>query len=402
MNTLISPENTWALLSIMCGAVFLAIYLEQNYKWASKLSGAIICLILALVLSNFKVIPTSSTLYDDLVWGFVVPMAIPLLLLQCNIKKIWKVAGRLLILFLLGSVGTSLGAILGYKIFGNYIPELGKISAIMTGSYIGGTVNFTALIDYFRVDPTMISATIVADNLLMTLYFFILIVIPSIGFFKNKFKHPYQDENDLLEEGKEGKTKSAIFWERKPISLRDISINIFLSVAIVTISGLVAEILAGAIPKGNILLNTLNALFGNKYLVMTTITMIIANFFSEQVEKINGSQELGTYLIFLFFFVIGVPASILDIFKNIPLLLVFCGFVILINMLFCFIGGKILNYNLEEIILASNANIGGPTTAAAMAVSKGWTELVGPIMLIGTVGYAIGTYFGIIVGNIIL
>lgn len=56
---------------------------------------------------------------------------------------------------------------------------------------------------------------------------------------------------------------------------------------------------------------------------------------------------------------------------------------------------------MEEIILASNANIGGPTTAAAMAISKGWVKLVGPIMLIGTLGYIIGTYAGTFIGKML-
>jgi uncharacterized membrane protein len=71
-------------------------------------------------------------------------------------------------------------------------------------------------------------------------------------------------------------------------------------------------------------------------------------------------------------------------------------------MLVTFVMGKLLKFNLEEIILASNANIGGPTTAAAMAISKGWIELIGPIMVVGTLGYIIGNYFGIIIGNILM
>ena len=60
-----------------------------------------------------------------------------------------------------------------------------------------------------------------------------------------------------------------------------------------------------------------------------------------------------------------------------------------------------LNFPLEDIIIASNANIGGPTTAAGMAIAQGWTRLVGPAMLVGTFGYAIGTYIGIIVGSMV-
>ena len=74
---------------------------------------------------------------------------------------------------------------------------------------------------------------------------------------------------------------------------------------------------------------------------------------------------------------------------------------VLVNMMFCFVGGKLLKFNLEDCILASNANIGGPTTAAGMAISQGWRKLVGPVMLIGTFGYVIGTYLGVIIGGIL-
>ncbi len=142
-------------------------------------------------------------------------------------------------------------------------------------------------------------------------------------------------------------------------------------------------------------------MLGNKYLIMTTISMIVATVFAKKIENLSGTQEIGTYLVYLFFFVIGVPASIMQILTNAPLLFVFCAFMVLVNMIFCFSFGKLLNYDMEEIILASNANIGGPTTAVAMAISKGWSKLVGPILLVGTLGYIIGTYFGTFVGQLL-
>ena len=48
-----------------------------------------------------------------------------------------------------------------------------------------------------------------------------------------------------------------------------------------------------------------------------------------------------------------------------------------------------------------NASLGGPTTAAAMAISKGWSRLVLPALLAGLYGYVIGTPVGIFVGEFI-
>ena len=129
--------------------------------------------------------------------------------------------------------------------------------------------------------------------------------------------------------------------------------------------------------------------------------MIVATYGEKQVQKLNGSQEIGTYFIYLFLFVIGVPASLYQIITQTPALLLFTAIMVVVNMLFCFIGGKLLHFDLEDCILASNANIGGPTTAAGMAISQGWSQLVGPIMLVGTFGYVIGTYLGVVIGGIL-
>ncbi len=399
MNTLISGDNTWALMAITCGWAAFSIYAEQTWKWASKVSGAIVALVGALVLTNLGIIPTNCVWFDDICWGFAVPMAIPMLLLSCDIRKIGKEAGKILILFLIGAVGTTVGAVLGFKALGGVVEHLAGVAAMMTGSYIGGTVNFAALSDAFSVPGETVSAAVVADNLLMTLYFFVLIMIPSIKFFANKFKHPHIDEVNARGVDEEAKTQAAAYWGKKPISLMDIAINVAISVIIVCVSTQIAGVLSNVIPKTNVVTSMLNGLFGNKYLILTTLTMIIATIFAKPLEGLSGSQEIGTYLIYLFFFAIGAPASIKAIFLNAPLLLVFCAIMVAVNMLFCFIFGKLLKFDLEDCILASNACIGGPTTAAAMAISKGWVKLVGPIMLVGTLGYVVGTYFGTFVGQ---
>ena len=398
-ETLVAPDDTWSLLMVMCVAVAISIYLEQKYMWASKISGAIIALLFALVLSNLSIIPTACTLYDDIIWGFAVPMGIPLLMLQCNMKKIWKETGRIMIIFCIGSAGTVAGAFLAYTLLHNFIPGLAGVAAIMTGSYIGGGVNFAALATEFNVGEIKAAAT-VADNLLMALYFFALIFIAGMKFFQKHYAHPHIDAvkvSDL----KDAQTQAAAYWNRKEISLKDIAMNVAYCVVVVFLAKLIASGISAVIPTTNTLLSILNTFFGSQYVWITTIAMFAATFGEKKVDNLSGSQEIGTYFIYLFLFVIGVPASIVKIITETPLLLVFTGIMVLTNMLFCFVFGKLLHFDLEDIILASNANIGGPTTAAGMAISQGWTKLVGPVMLIGTFGYVIGTYLGVVVGGLL-
>ena len=169
--------------------------------------------------------------------------------------------------------------------------------------------------------------------------------------------------------------------------------------AIVAISTAIADFFAGLIPTSNFGLSLLNGLLGNKYLIMPTLTMLLATIKPEFMGNIGGAQEIGTFLIHIFFAVIGVPASIYLIVTQAPLLLVFCAIIVGMNMIVSFVFGKIFKFNLEEICIASNANIGGPTTAAALAIAKGWQAMVVPALLVGTLGYVIGNYYGIFIGT---
>lgn len=411
-HTLIGPEDTWGLLGAMCLSVALAIFLEQRYRWAARVSGSIIALILAMVMANIGVIPTSCVLYDDIVWGVIVPMGIPLLLLQCNLKKIWREAGKMLTVFLIGAAGTVAGAFLAYYALrgaytasGGEARDLAAVASMMTGSYIGGSVNFSAMAMQHGLKGTPVAAAAtVADNLLMALYFFVLIAIAGMRFFLSRFSHPHIDEVSRGADPGEARTQAAAFWSRKDISLKDVAMNIAFAATVVWCSNLIAGIFSPLAAAGVVtsfwegLLDFAGKFLGSQYVWITTISVVFATAFSGTAEKMHGSQEIGTYLIYLFLFVIGAPANLYTVLIEAPLLLVLTFLMVVVNMLFCFAGARVLHFDLEDAIIASNANIGGPTTAAGMAVSQGWSRLVGPAMLVGVLGYVIGNYAGTIVG----
>lgn len=76
----------------------------------------------------------------DIVWDYVVPLSILLLLFQVDITEIWRLS-----YFFLKFLGTFAGAIVAFLSLQNFIPQLNKITAMMTGSYTGGGVNFAAI-----------------------------------------------------------------------------------------------------------------------------------------------------------------------------------------------------------------------------------------------------------------
>ncbi|RIN86451.1 DUF819 domain-containing protein [Mammaliicoccus sciuri] len=391
LNAFINKDETWLLWAILVGIAALSIFLEQRYQFAAKLTGAIIALVGAMILSNLNIIPIESPVYDQ-VWEYVIPLAIPLLLFRSNIFKIWKESRRLLFIFLISSVGTVVGVAAGFLLLHQFIPELDKIGAMMTGSYIGGGVNFAALSTKFQTPGELVSATVVADHSVMAFYFIVLITLPNMKFVKKYFKRLYTSNDD-------GNSNQAeAYWKRNEISLKDIAYSISIAFALVAISFKISELVNEYMPKNNHFMEILVSIIGDQFLLLTTLTLVTVAMFSKFFENLNASDELGTFLIYIFFVVIGVPASIPIIIKTAPLLFIFVAVILIFNLSITLFFGKLFKFNIEEMLLASNANAGGPTTAAALAISKGWQGLVGPILIIGTLGYVIGNYVGTLMG----
>lgn len=395
---LIAADDTLMLWGILIIVASISIILEQRFKWASRISGAIIALVIAIILSNTGIIPTESSVYDA-VWSVIVPLAIPLLLFQINLKKLFRESGRLLLIFLISSIGTVAGTTLAFFALREHIPMLDKIAAMFSASYIGGGVNFAAMAAKFETPGELVSASVVADNLTMAVLFIVLIIIPTMSFFRKRYKTPHIDEVESRAGKDENLAKS--YWKPKQISLLDIALAVGIAFTIVLVAKKLSQYFDMRIPSGDnvgFLWNLANGLFGDMYLMLTTLTFLALLLFPRFFERLQGSQEIGTYLIHIFFVVIGIPASIPLIIEQAPLLFVFAVTIVIINVVISLVFGKLLRFDLEEIMLAINANAGGPTTAAALAIAKGWQNLVGPILIVGTFGYIVGNYVGTVMG----
>ena len=407
MSTLISAENTWMLFAILVVIAAVSIRLEQRFLWAAKVSACVLCLVFAMVLANLRIIPTDAPAYD-FIWSYLVPLAIPFLLFKADFRKIWRESGRMFGIYLLASIGTAAGGILAYLLLKNRIGAADAKSALamFVGTYVGGSVNLVAMADAAGAGKNLVAASIVADNLLMVLFFFVLAALPASGWILKHYRHPIIDRRLKIESSQEEmaevkkhhqthKSRAAEYWKARPVSLADLATGFAAACMIVAVSKMLAGFFEGAIAGDGFAISLLRGLLGNQYLLITTITTALASFFPKFFGNISGAQEVGTFLIHIFFAVIGAPASIALIIRDAPILLLFAAIIVLMNLVFSLVFGKIFRYSIEEITVASNANIGGPTTAAAFAIAKGWHSLIFPAILVGTLGYVIGNYYGI-------
>lgn len=103
----------------------------------------------------------------------------------------------------------------------------------------------------------------------------------------------------------------------------------------------------------------------------------------------------------VFFAAVGANGSITQVAQNAPALFLFAFLQVFMHLGLLLGFGKMTSWSLRSMLLASNANVGGPTTAAGMAASKGWKSSIVPSLLIGTLGYTIATFVALGLGPIL-
>jgi uncharacterized membrane protein len=121
---------------------------------------------------------------------------------------------------------------------------------------------------------------------------------------------------------------------------------------------------------------------------------LVATLVPDLADKLAGSFELGVGLSFVFFAAIAAGADIVAMIEVAPMLTVLVFILLTVHALVVFVLGSVFRLSLPELITASNAAILGATTAPALAATKGWNNLVTPGVLVGVLGYALGTFIG--------
>ena len=380
----IAPTDNFSILAFLFLAVAIGIVGEHR-GWFGKISGVLVTLMLGALFVSFNILPSGSDQSLNIpvynfAFEYLIPFSIPLLLFNIELKRIFAESGRLMILFLIGAVGVVAGAILA-SMFIDLGEETYKVAGVFTATYTGGSVNFFAVGDSFNfLESDLFAATIVVDNVFTILFIMILFLLPKVKAFQNHFPPADKSVHDTL--------------ERKKVNASELLEKLSLALVITSVIVAISMWLSPHLEK---LLQTdikLDAL------LITVIVLLAANIFPKFLRPLEEvAFQFGMLLLFLFLAVIGATCNLGDLFTSSPKILIFAIIVLFVHLTVTIVAGKLLKFSLEDIAIASGANAGGVSISAPMAATFEMKKTVTPAILVGIMGYVVGTFLGLAVGQ---
>ncbi len=379
--SLISPNETLQIAGILAGLAAFGFWVETT-AIGRKASGVLIILCLGVLLSNIQIIPHSADAYG-VVGSMLVPLAIPMLLFRADLKQVFAEVGPMLKAFIASALVIAVSIIVLTLAF-DFGEHESKVAGTLAGSYIGGSLNFVATAQAVQLDdPNHYVAALTADTIGAVLFLILLMVMPALAFVRRLMPSRYYSEAgvNLGTEAGQQETTAA-----KPFDIAGLAAAMATSFIICALADLISAKLGQE---------------SYSILIITILALLVANFMKPLVKRFNSEFEVGTFFMYMFFVTIGAGADVATIAGvALPYVLLICLAVAMFFVLILVVG-RVLRLDLAELMVAANACILGPATAAALAAGQGWKDLVTPGMLTGILGYSVGTFVGVAVTKLL-
>jgi uncharacterized membrane protein len=306
--------------------------------------------------------------------GPLTSLAIAWLLLAVNLSDL-KVAGpRMLGAFLLAGFGTALGAVAGGFVFaGSFGENTWRLGGVFTGTYSGGSVNFVAVGRGVGLPDFLFAGATAADALTTGIWMAFTLLLPVwIGRF---YRTPIAGETGAEPDGTAGEHAHP-FFEKIPLSTLDLANLLAVGFVLVLVSEWVGMRTPGIPPV----------------LWLTTFALVLGH--TKHFRKPRGALQLGNLALHFFFVIIGIHSRVSEILSIGMEVFYFTLFVVGIHGLVVFGIGRLARMDMGSLAVASQAAVGGPSSALAVAVSREWKGLILPGIIVGLLGYALGNYLG--------
>jgi len=336
---------------------------------------------------------------------FLLPAALVLMTLSIDLKAMFKLGPKALLMFFTGTVGIILGGPIAILIVSIFSPEtvggagpdaVWRGLTTLAGSWIGGGANQAAMLEIFKYNQEKYGAMVLVDIVVANIWMAVLLF--GIGR-KEKIDKWLKADNSAIEELKEKVSTYSAGVTRNP-SLTDLMIILAIAFTTVGLSHWGSNSISSYLSANFEVVKDLTSFwstFGDRFFWMVTIATFLGIALSftplKQFEG-AGASKIGSVFIYILVASIGMKMDLGSVLKNPGLLVV--GLIWMAFHVALLIGmAKLIRAPYFFLAVGSKANVGGAASAPIVA-SAFHPSLASVGVLLAVFGYVVGTYGALI------
>lgn len=377
---------------LMCLAGIL-LALEKYTKW--KIFNVVPPLVWIYVLNMIfctlglyhskEVSAAYKALKNNLLYAMIFVM-----LLRCDFRKLAKLGGRMVAIFLGCSLTLFVGFIVGYPIFkGSLGSDTWGAVAALYASWVGGSANMAAMQAALPVDAGAYSCALALDTVCYSVWIALLLLMVR---YASKWNNAVKADTSKLQAVADA-AAAEVAKEKKQAGGADWIFLIGLSLIVSAISQYVGASLNGALRDVGL------AMFDKGSMTTLFVTVLGLVCAMTPLGKVPAVEELSSVYLYAVVSLLASTASVTDLLAA-PMWVVYGFFILAVHVILMFFLSKLFHWDLCMVSTASLANIGGAASAPIVASAYD-ASYAGTGVLMGVLGAAVGNFAGMICGAIL-
>lgn len=377
---------------LMCLAGIL-LALEKYTKW--KIFNIVPPLVWIYVLNMIfctlglyhskEVSAAYKALKNNLLYAMIFVM-----LLRCDFRKLAKLGGRMVAIFLGCSLTLFVGFIVGYPIFkGSLGSDTWGAVAALYASWVGGSANMAAMQAALPVDAGAYSCALALDTVCYSVWIALLLLMVR---YASKWNNAVKADTSKLQAVADA-AAAEVAKEKKQAGGADWIFLIGLSLIVSAISQYVGACLNGVLRDVGL------AMFDKGSMTTLFVTVLGLVCAMTPLGKVPAVEELSSVYLYAVVALLASTASVTDLLAA-PMWVVYGFFILAVHVILMFFLSKLFHWDLCMVSTASLANIGGAASAPIVASAYD-ASYAGIGVLMGVLGAAVGNFAGMICGAIL-
>ena len=377
---------------LMCLAGIL-LALEKYTKW--KIFNVVPPLVWIYVLNMIfctmglyhskEVSAAYKALKNNLLYAMIFVM-----LLRCDFRKLAKLGGRMVAIFLGCSITLFVGFVVGYPIFKGFLGKdtWGAVAALYA-SWVGGSANMAAMQAALPVDAGAYSCALALDTVCYSVWIALLLLMVR---YAPKWNSATKADTSKLQAVADA-AAAEVAKEKKKATSADWIFLIGVSLLVSAISQSVGA------SRNTMLKGAGLAMFDKGTMTTLFVTILGLICAMTPLGKVPAVEELSSVYLYAVVSLLASTASITDLLAA-PMWVVYGFFILAIHVVLMFILSKFFHWDLCMVSTASLANIGGAASAPIVASAYD-ASYAGIGVLMGVLGAAVGNFAGLICGAVL-